>query len=68
MGTGDIVPNGHEQYLPLTLGHYPSYFINEITLINLSNTIKICSFSYKSDLLTKINFFYYSFFEFEVHL
>ncbi len=38
--TGDIVPNDHDQYFPFTLGHYCSYFINKITLINLIYTVK----------------------------
>jgi hypothetical protein len=34
-GAGDIIPNGHEQYFPFSLGHQHSYFRNEITLFSL---------------------------------
>jgi len=33
METFDIVPNKHEWYLPFTLSHYHSYFINDIKLL-----------------------------------
>jgi hypothetical protein len=38
MGTDDIIPNEHEWYLPFTRGHYCSYFLNEIILLNLIQT------------------------------
>ncbi len=38
----DIIPNNHEWYLPFTLGHYHSYFINEIKPFYLIYTIKSC--------------------------
>jgi hypothetical protein len=37
---GYIVSRSHEFYFSVTLGHPCSYFLNEITLINLIHNIK----------------------------
>ncbi len=45
---GDTVHNGHEWYFLFTLSLYFSYFLNEIKLFNLVQTLKYYSFSEQS--------------------
>jgi len=39
-GVDDTFPKDHEWYIPFTLGHYRSYFINEIKPFYLVYTVK----------------------------